>query len=164
MDPDPGLVLRPAARADLPALVPLSASAGRAEWRLRAAADGTEDLVVAERDGQVLGAVSVRWDGACDPPHPWLYALHVRPDARGRGIGARLVRAVETLASRRDVAAVSLDVDRDRDRVIGFYERLGYRRVAAHEHHWRALDPTTGRVADQGVADTWIMRRDLPPR
>lgn len=148
-------------REDLGALVPLSVSADHAESRVIAAERGEEVLLVATLDDDVVGAVSVRWDMPCDAPHPWLYALRVRPDVRRRGIAAALIGAAEGATREHGATALSLDVDRDKDRLVAYYRRLGYETVGPHEHHWRALDPRTGTVTAEGTADTWLMRRAL---
>lgn len=147
------MLLRPGERDDLVALSTLSGSTDRAHARLRAAAAGDEALLVAQHGQVVAGAVSVRWQAACDAPHPWLYALHVRPDARRHGFDTLLVAAAETVASLAGAGAVSLDVDADDGRLMAWYGRLGYARVAPHRHHWRSVD-ATGTVTADGVADT----------
>lgn len=155
--------MRPGRDDDLPALVPLAGSPDRAWWRVDAAGAGRDLLLVAERAGEVIGLVSLRWQGECDPPHPWLYGLHVRTDARRSGVGATLVRATHATAVERGARAVSLDVDRDETALVRWYEGLGYRRVGPHDHRWTALDPATGRVTDSGTSPTWLMRHALRP-
>ena len=52
-------------------------------------------LVMVEQ-GAPLGSVSLVLEDApelCEHGSPWLASLYVRPEARGRGLGARLVRA-----------------------------------------------------------------------
>jgi ribosomal protein S18 acetylase RimI-like enzyme len=164
MEPGTELVVRHGRRSDLPALVGLAGSADRAEWRLRGAEAGDQTLLVAVHDGGVVGAVSLRWHGSCDRPHPWLYGLHVQPDARRHGLGALLVRAAETVASLGGARAVSLDVDDDDPRLVAYYERLGYRVVTPHRHHWRSLDAATGLVTAEGVADCLLLRHELDGR
>lgn len=156
-----GVRVRRGRRADLASLVPLSVSADHAEWRVMAAEREAEVLLVATLDDDVVGAVSVRWEMPCDAPHPWLYALRVRPDVRRRGIAAVLIDAAEEAAREHGATALSLDVDRDKDRLLAYYRRLGYETLGPHEHHWRAVDPRTGAVTAEGTADTWLMRRAL---
>ncbi|MFF2190269.1 GNAT family N-acetyltransferase [Streptomyces sp. NPDC058155] len=54
--------------------------------------------------------------------------LAVAEEARGLGIGAALVRAVEDLARERGLLAVELHAQ---TRALGFYERLGYEAYGA---------------------------------
>ncbi|WP_258725146.1 GNAT family N-acetyltransferase [Cellulomonas sp. NS3] len=161
MNLDADLLLRRGRLDDLIALAPLSGSADRAHARLRAAGTGDEALLVAEHDRRVVAAVSVRWQHDCDPPHPWLYGLHVSADVRRHGFGTLLLAAAETVASLRGVGAMSLDVDRDETGHVAFYERRGYVKVGPHEHHWRSVSATTGEVVAEGAADTWILRHRL---
>ncbi|RKS69331.1 putative N-acetyltransferase YhbS [Motilibacter peucedani] len=147
--------------ADLAALVPLAGSHDRAVVRLRAAAEAREVLLVAEVDGAVVGAVSVRWRSDCDAPHPWLYGLHVLPEHRRRGVAQALVLAAEDAARSAGAEALSLDADRDDIAVLGFYERRGYARVREHDHRWQSVDPVTGAVVASGTSPTWILRRRL---
>lgn len=152
--------VRPGHADDLPALARFAGSPDRARWRIDQARDGRETLLVAEDASGPVGTVSVRWDNDCDPPHPWLYGLHVDADHRGRGVGERLVHAAEDAARDRGASATSLDADRD-DPVVGWYERRGYRRVRAHEHRWTSVDPRTSQVTASGTAATWVLRRSL---
>jgi ribosomal protein S18 acetylase RimI-like enzyme len=164
MTRDLDTLVRRGRQTDLPALVPLSGSADRAYWRVKASDADEEGLLVVEYGEQLIAAVSVRWDGTCDPPFPWLYGLHVRHDVRRHGVGALLVKAAETLAGLRGLSAMSLDVDRDEDELVTYYRRLGYQRIAPHQHHWRSVDPSTGLVTAEGNVDTWVMRHELGSR
>ena len=158
-----GVEVRAGRADDLPALVPLAGTPDRAWWRVDAAGAGRDALLVAERAGETLGVVSLRWVCDCDPPHPWLYGLHVRHDARRAGIGTLLVRAAHAAATDRGARAVSLDVDRAEPGLVRWYEALGYRRVGPHDHRWTAVDPVTGRVTASGTSPTWLLRHPLPP-
>ncbi|KOU69650.1 acetyltransferase [Streptomyces sp. MMG1533] len=91
-------------------------------------ADAVHVLAVRE-DGTPLGtgrllhgaAAAAKTDG--DPAVGSLGRLAVTKDARGLGVGAALVRAVEDAARARGLAAVDLHAQ---THALGFYERLGY--------------------------------------
>ncbi|MGW6910642.1 GNAT family N-acetyltransferase [Streptomyces sp. NPDC054940] len=92
--------------------------------------DATAVHVLAIReDGVPLGtgrllygeAASVKVDG--DPSVGSLGRLAVTQAARGLGVGAALVRAIEEAARARGLAAVDLHAQ---THALGFYERLGY--------------------------------------
>jgi ribosomal protein S18 acetylase RimI-like enzyme len=55
-----------------------------------------------------------------------LYDLFVAPPARGGGVGAALLDAVERLARRRGAVGVTLDTARDNHVAQRLYERAGY--------------------------------------
>jgi predicted N-acetyltransferase YhbS len=114
--------------------------------RRLAQAQGSDALPlcrVATSGGQALGLVNlIEYD---DPNprvgSPWLAGMLVRPDQRGRGLGARLVRTLLDDAQRLGQAQLFLGTDGP-----GFYARLG------------------AQVHQQLRADFWIMRFELPPR
>ncbi|MGW3951559.1 GNAT family N-acetyltransferase [Streptomyces sp. NPDC004752] len=70
----------------------------------------------------VYGAQAAEKTGG-DPSLGSLGRLAVRREARGLGVGAALVRAIEEAAHARGLAAVDLHAQ---THALGFYERLGY--------------------------------------
>ena len=82
-----------------------------------ALADGL--LVVAERDGQLVG---VGQRGRLGPDHA-IFKLYVHPDARGRGLGPRLIDA---LTSRISADRVHIEHFAANERAGTFYEREGF--------------------------------------
>ena len=115
-----GIVLRPARPVELDSIVGL----------LRAADLPVEDLdaamldafVVAIEDGACVGVVGLENRGS----NALLRSLAVEPRHRSRGLGARLVDAVETEARARGVTALYLLTTT----ATAFFERMGY---AAHD-------------------------------
>jgi GNAT superfamily N-acetyltransferase len=79
-------------------------------------------------DSEVVGSVSLHETEAEDRPayRPYLGALFVKPDHRGRGLGQALVRAVEAHARQLGYAVVYLNAA---DVTVGLYERLGWQVV-----------------------------------
>ncbi|MFF1418736.1 GNAT family N-acetyltransferase [Streptomyces sp. NPDC058280] len=100
-----------------------------------------EDLEYDGRDGDAVQVLAIRDDGLplgtgrllCGPGAAdrtggdlsvgSLGRLAVGRAARGRGVGAALVRAIEDAARERGLAAVDLHAQ---SHALGFYERLGY--------------------------------------
>ena len=60
-----------------------------------------------------------------------IYSLVVAPEARGLGIGQRLVAALETLAAHEGCDRVTLEVRTDNAAARALYARLGYREAKA---------------------------------
>ncbi|WP_425247145.1 GNAT family N-acetyltransferase [Streptomyces sp. NEAU-NA10] len=93
---------------------------------------GAVHVLAVGEDGVPLGtgrllygeAAAAKTDG--DPSVGSLGRLAVTREARGLGVGAALVRAIEEAARARGLVAVDLHAQ---THALGFYERLGY---AAH--------------------------------
>ena len=101
---------------------------GRAELEDHATRCSLPTTLVLHEGDEVLGSVSLVLEDApefADEGSPWLASLFVRPEARGRGLGARLVRAAVARAAELDVAELFLFTPGQR----GFYERLGWRHI-----------------------------------
>ena len=144
------LTLRPAAAADLPAIVALMNSAFRgvspeAGWNSEAAyidGDRTSEvhlqeelaarseslLLVAEAATmqRILGCVSL------DPvsSDTWhLGSLTVDPSLQNTGLGRELLAAAEDLARARQVRRIRMKVVNVRDTLLAWYKRRGYHRT-----------------------------------
>jgi ribosomal protein S18 acetylase RimI-like enzyme len=99
-----------------------ASTADRVEDVERLIADSPAALLVAERDGEIVGALIAAWDG-------WrgnMYRLAVRDGHRREGIGIALTRAGESYlrdcGARRVTALVASD-----DEVAGpFWDSAGY--------------------------------------
>lgn len=87
-------------------------------------------FVAEDADGTVLGAVCAERKGDA----VYLDRLAVPPAARGRGVAAALVAAVEAFAAEVGAEAVTLGVRLALDGNIRMFERLGYREVARTAH------------------------------
>jgi predicted GNAT family N-acyltransferase len=85
--------------------------------------DAVADHVVGFVDGVPLGAGRLIAQVGGDPETGLLGRLAVLKEARGAGLGAALVLAIEEQAARRGLAAVELHAQ---TQARGFYERLGY--------------------------------------
>ena len=80
-------------------------------------------------DARLLGSVSLVLEDApefCSEGSPWLANLYVLPEARGRGLGAELVRAAIRVAASQQIAELFLFTPAH----SGFYQRLGWRVLA----------------------------------
>lgn len=100
--------------------------------------------LIALRDGVLLGAATLSYGSITTHAHlgPWLTAFYVRPEHRGRGIGAKLVAAIEAAAQRLGFAQLYAGSGR----AASLFERAG----------WHVLE----RVSYHGE-EVAILRRDL---
>lgn len=88
----------------------------------RLVADSPAALLVAERDGEIVGALVAAWDG-------WrgnIYRLAVRDEYRREGIGIALTRAGEEYLRRCGVRRVTALVAFGDEIAGGFWESAGY--------------------------------------
>lgn len=99
------------------------------EWLANAMPDGEATGWLAERDGRVVGGVSLtllETQPQYRSPSGRLasvYGLFVEPDERGHGTATALVRAALDFARSRDVDLVTLHAA---DKARPLYERLGF--------------------------------------
>lgn len=81
-----------------------------------------ELFLIAVEGGSVLGTILAGYDGH----RGWLYKLAVHPNARGCGIGRKLVRAAEKRLAAMGCTKVNLQVrDTNRD-AARFWAHMGY--------------------------------------
>jgi putative acetyltransferase len=86
-------------------------------------------ILLAESDGRALGVVALRPfdDRTCE-----MKRLYVRPEARGRGLGERLARAIMAEGARIGYATIRLDTHESMLEAIGLYRALGFREITAY--------------------------------
>ncbi len=129
----PNLTVRRCRPPDLPAVLALWSDArsehastpdhrGDAERLLGKGSPAA--LLVAERDGEVVGALIAAWDG-------WrgnMYRLAVRDRERRQGIGLALIRAGEDYLRERGARRVTALVAFDDQEAGAFWDSAGYPR------------------------------------
>lgn len=112
--------------------------AARGELSEHARCGGCPGTWVAERDGTLLGSVSVVKEDADSlraVGSPWLASLYVRPDARGSGIGRLLVQRAEAEARGSGFERLWLFTPRHAD----WYAVLGWESLGASQVNWAAV-------------------------
>lgn len=81
-----------------------------------------------------------------------VYSIAVAAQARGLGVGARLLRRLEAIARTHGLAEVRLEVRKDNAGAIALYERSGYRRFGERIGYY------------EDGADAWRLAKSLKPR
>lgn len=145
---DDAATVRRMTAADLPAVVAIETEAFSTPWQL----DTFEGLL--DRDGlelMVLAGGSERGDGSeraadevlgyavlwCVLDQGELANIAVRPELRGRGLGARLLDEVVAVSRRRGVAKLYLEVRDSNDGALRLYERFGFREVGRRRGYYK---------------------------
>ena len=99
-----------------------ASTADRVEDVERLLEDSPAALLVAEREGEVVGALIAAWDG-------WrgnMYRLAVRDGDRRQGLGITLIRAGEDYLRSRGARRVTALVAFEDDAAGGFWDSAGY--------------------------------------
>ncbi|MFI6152936.1 GNAT family N-acetyltransferase [Kitasatospora sp. NPDC051170] len=147
-------ILRPATRADLPAVLALLADEEKVvdpagivvgEAYERAFADIEADprnemLVLVEADGTVIGCLQATYIpglGKGGAERALIEAVRIRADRRGGGLGRTLMELAAARARDRGCALVQLTSNKQREDAHRFYASLGYAR--SHEGFKLAL-------------------------
>ncbi|MFI8254864.1 GNAT family N-acetyltransferase [Streptomyces filamentosus] len=147
------MILRPATRAELPAVLALLADEDRVvdpssvrvtEAYERAFADIASDprneLLVLVDGGPVLGCLQATYVpglGRGGAERALIEAVRIRADLRGAGLGRRLMELAADRARERGCALVQLTSNKERADAHRFYASLGYAR--SHEGFKLAL-------------------------
>jgi ribosomal protein S18 acetylase RimI-like enzyme len=82
-----------------------------------------ELFLVGCRGGSVISTVMAGYDGH----RGWINYLAVHPDYQGAGFGRLMVERAERLLKAAGCPKVNLQVRRSNEKVIQFYEKIGYR-------------------------------------
>ena len=154
------LELRSAEEADLPTIVALLvddplgarredaseelASDYRTAFQAIAAADDNQDLLVADIEGYVVGALQLSFILHLTYKGGWraqIEGVRVAEEVRSRGVGQALFDEAIVRAKRKGGHLVQLTTDRRRLEALKFYLRLGFK--ATHDGLKLHLSPTS---------------------
>jgi len=86
---------------------------------------GTDRAVflAARHDGELLGSIALL---VIAPGHAEIKRMFVRTEARGIGLGRRLLNALEEVACHRSITRISLETGIKQPEAIGLYRASGY--------------------------------------
>ncbi|MGW8950527.1 GNAT family N-acetyltransferase [Streptomyces sp. NPDC055709] len=147
------LQIRPASPADIPAIVAMLADDPLGTRREspddltpytaafdRLAEDPNQHLVVAEREGRIVGTLQLTVIPGLSrrgATRAVIEGVRIHADERGGGLGGRLIEWAVDESRRRDCQLVQLTSDVSRTDAHRFYERLGFE--ASHVGFKRTL-------------------------
>lgn len=100
------------------------------------------ELIVAERSGELLGAVTFYPDGTLSRTEAWppgwgaVRAFCVSPRARRQGVGSALTRACVERARGRGIMRVGLNTGLFMVAARAVYEQAGFVRDPEHDREW----------------------------
>jgi GNAT superfamily N-acetyltransferase len=148
------MILRKAAREDVPAIVRMLADDGLGRGREQIeglepyyaaydamAGDPNNFILIAESDGEIVGTMQLTFIAGLSRKgarRAQIEAVRISGKHRGAGFGQEMIRAAIDLARKEGCSIVQLATDKRRQDAHRFYERLGF--VATHEGMKLALD------------------------
>jgi ribosomal protein S18 acetylase RimI-like enzyme len=134
-------------RASIGFVLPFAVDEGAAFWRdkvLPAVRGGGRILLVAHKDGRLVGTVQLGCDTPANQPHrAEVSKLLVHPDFRRQGIARALMAELEGLAAQRGRSLLTLDT-RTGDTAEPLYASLGYQTAGVIPGYCR--DPVEDRI------------------
>lgn len=144
----PGVTIRPAVEADLPAL---EWDGQYAHYRrlyrhaMNEAKRGRRLLLVAELSGELVGQIFIQFNSgrselADGMRSGYLYSFRVRREYRKQGIGSDLLQSAEAVLRSRAFERAVIAVAQDNEGAQRLYDAHGYRRFAADPGEWSYLD------------------------
>jgi ribosomal protein S18 acetylase RimI-like enzyme len=174
--------VRPASASDLPFLEdmlfeaaywrPERARPGREEGLTRPdlakllrewGRDGDSGVAAESETGAALGAAWYRFWTPAEHSYGFVsaevpeLAIGVRADARRRGVGAALLRALLARAVHRGVSQVSLSVEIDNP-ALALYERVGFRKLERVGGAWTMCVDLRGEIGMRTPDDLGVRR------
>lgn len=172
MDDDFEVEIRGARPSDLDSLVATirEPRAGTHQRDLEKHARGAMLLLVAAANERIVGHALVHWSGprapevaALLPDCPEISNFDVVESLQSRGIGTRMLDAMETLAIERDLPRLGLGVEVTNERASALYARRGYRPAGppVYLDRWSYVD-AKGVTHDQADPCTFLVKKLLP--
>lgn len=128
---DPSVVLRAATLEDVHSVRALLESAFGGVMGLDDAGEPHPEMLVAERDGQVIATLRI----TDETDTRGIYGFVVDPNVRGQGIGRDILRRVCAGALGNGASAVHLEVETENDRALGLYTSVGFELQTTEDYY-----------------------------
>ena len=125
--------------SDLPDVVAIETEAFSTPWKADTfegliGREGLELLTFADSEDGVIG-YAVLW---CILDQGELANIAIRPELRGRGLGARLLAEVVEICRRKGVKSLYLEVRDSNRAAVSLYERFGFRDVGRRKNYYQS--------------------------
>jgi GNAT superfamily N-acetyltransferase len=107
--------------------------------------DPNNEILVATLPGRIVGVLQLTFIPSLTHTGSWraqIEGIRVAAEYRGQGVGTQLMHWAMDRARENNCRIVQLTMDRRRERVGTFYERLGF--TATHEGFKQEIDPENG--------------------
>ncbi len=132
-------MIRPATLADIPNLVEIENHCFSTDRISRRSfrhllTKGHAVTLVFEENRSLLGYVMVLFNSGTSLSR--LYSLATIPEARGKGVGAALVKGAEDAAIEQDCAYMRLEIRIDNEASNNLFQKLGYRQFGTYDDYY----------------------------
>ena len=114
-------------------LAPLTDVAAQATELAAVLVDPANFAILARDDDRLLGFATCLGAGRAEP---LLDSFHVLPEARGRGVGAAILRDLAAELARRGTTTLTVEVVEQNTRTRELYKRLGATYVSTEPAAW----------------------------
>jgi ribosomal-protein-alanine N-acetyltransferase len=91
---------------------------------------------IAEEDGRLTGFAILEWAEGKSGIKAYIQTIEVAPEARGRGVGRKLLGCIESSAYNAGAALIWLHVEAANAAAIRLYETHGYRCEGRKENYY----------------------------
>lgn len=122
---------------------------------------GEAVMLVADLDGFPVGQAWLELTPKADSAAPAVWAVRVMEPLQGKGLGARLMAAMEAEARALGCAELELAVEKANPRARRLYERLGWRVRRERREAYAYVTPEGASVSQ--ALDEWVLGKRLSP-
>lgn len=100
-----------------------------------------KSILIAEEDRKVIGSIF-----QTDRLYPYFWRLVVREDYRGKGIGERLLNAVEQQLKEEGHKEIGIFVDETHEEVKNWYIKRGFELTGLYRAMWKPINNPQGKT------------------
>jgi len=128
-----GLTVEPAGRKDMSELIEIVGDPEDLEYMMEMQEKGEGTYFIAKEDEKIVGAVLLERNYQSkyksEVKGNFFAGMIVSEEARGKGVGSKLLSACESEVKAMGGDSLQLAVSKENDRAIGFYEKHGFVKI-----------------------------------